>query len=633
MKLNKLKQTILKFSLTIIILSYFYFFIDLSPIKENFIYFNFKLFFLALLIFLPNSALYIFKWYLLISAFTKTTFEDTYKKLSAAIFFSDILQSSLFLDFSKFYYLKKIKNSFRLALLINDKLINIIVKIFYFSITYFLLAYILNFNFNFNFLLKLNQNYFSKLSFIIICVFILIIIYLIYNNKFLKKYYLRFLSGKVINRKKIFCIELIRIFLMSALYFISFYQFYDSRTALIFSIISPFIEILLRFQFVSSIGFRELIFFLIGSQFGYDTTIIIPGIFITTVTLFTSFNNFIISRFVNLKQRKTKNINFIIYRNNHNVKSAEDHFQQLKYIYNKNKKISKKNTKRIFIVENFVNPIEFIKVFFILIFFRGKKYLVNTEFATSSNNSYTFNDFGKENNMSGLKCFFNFLINDFFISRLLKLRINNNQKRINILSYYKLRYITANFLYSFFDIIILAHPKMKSLKISKLGYKTLIFPYVFPNLKIPQSKLKTKIKIIFSGYLTLFRYNFLRNLKINENLYDTSQIKKILRNKIINKFIYSSSNKKRLVFSLNIEREKKWKYSSPGTIFNNLKKNQIPIVFKKFNDEFYNFTLNQNILSYKNKKNVINSVKKLNKNINIYKTKIYKKRLNELINS
>ena len=235
--------------------------------------------------------------------------------------------------------------------------------------------------------------------------------------------------------------------------------------------------------------------------------------------------------------------------------------------------------------------------------------------------------------MNHLECIYHCAINDFFISRVLKLRIDNDQKRINYLSYYKLRFTTSSLLYRFFDVIILAHPKMKYLKKSKFGYKTLIFPYIFPNLKIPRSKLKKKIKIIFSGYLTPYRYNFLKNLKINESIYDNSQIKKILRNKTINKFIYSSSNKKDLVFSLNIEKEKNWKYSSPGSIYNNLKKNQVPIVIKKFNDEFSRICLKKNILSFKNKKNVIDSIKKLNTNINKYKTRIYKKRLHQLINS
>ena len=121
-------------------------------------------------------------------------------------------------------------------MLINDKLINIFVKIFYILLTYLLFKYF--FNFELNFFKNLSQNLFSGLSFIIIIVFILIIIFSILNNVFLTKYYLTFLSGKIISRKKIFLIELIRNILMSVIYFISFYQFYDLKTALIFNSIT-----------------------------------------------------------------------------------------------------------------------------------------------------------------------------------------------------------------------------------------------------------------------------------------------------------------------------------------------------------------------------------------------------------
>ena len=112
---------------------------------------------------------------------------------------------------------------------------------------------------------------------------------------------------------------------MSVIYFISFYQFYDLKTALIFSILSPIVELILRFQFLSSFGFRELIFFSIGYQFGYDSTIILPGVFVTTVTLITSFNNFIISRFINIKESKRKkDRKFLIYNSNYNLNNAEE---------------------------------------------------------------------------------------------------------------------------------------------------------------------------------------------------------------------------------------------------------------------------------------------------------------------
>ena len=87
MKQTKFKQTFFKFSITILVLLYFFYFIDLRPVKENLVYFDLKLFFFSLLIFLPNTVLFVLKWYLLIIPFSKNKFKNTYKKLSTAIFF------------------------------------------------------------------------------------------------------------------------------------------------------------------------------------------------------------------------------------------------------------------------------------------------------------------------------------------------------------------------------------------------------------------------------------------------------------------------------------------------------------------------------------------------------------------
>ena len=328
--------------------------------------------------------------------------------------------------------------------------------------------------------------------------------------------------------------------------------------------------------------------------------------------------------------------NFLIYNNNHNINSAEDHLELLKFIkkdlkFNKIKSKLKFNYKKVLFIENFLHPYEFIKILFFILFFRGKKYLVNTEFITLSNNNYTFNDFDRENKMSLIKCFLNFTISDILISRCFKITISDYQKRINYLSYYRLRFFTAKFFFNFFDVIILAHPKMKY--ISSTNQKILLFPYLFPKIKIPKNIKNKKFKLNFSGFLTPFRFNSLKNLKVNENIFDTSQIKNILKHKTINQFIYSSDNNKDLVFSLNIEKEKNWKFSSPGRFYNNLKKNQIPIVFKNFNDEFSGICLNNKILLSRDKQNVLNLIDKLNKNIEKYKSKFFIKRLTKLINS
>ena len=100
--------------------------------------------------------------------------------------------------------------------------------------------------------------------------------------------------------------------------------------------------------------------------------------------------------------------------------------------------------------------------------------------------------------------FLNFTISDILISRCFKITIRLS-KRINYLSYYRLNFHSKVF-FNFFDVIILAHPKMKY--ISSTNQK-IFFSYLFLKM-YPKNIKNRKLKLNFSGFLTPFRFNSLK---------------------------------------------------------------------------------------------------------------------------
>ena len=252
-------------------------------------------FLIAVVIFFPNTFLIIYKWYLIVRKFYRESFVTTYKKLSKAILLSELLQSTFFLDLAKLYFLKSLKKSQRILLLANEKIINLIFKFIYFIpllVIFFLIpeskTSILNM------LSQLNLS-----TFVVLLLFTSIILYsLIKRKKQLVKYYNTYLSNKSIDVQKLFVVETLRNFLLSAIYFISVFQIYDTKTALMFAFFAPIIELLLRFQFFSSLGFRELIFYSIGGFIGLDSTLVLTSIFISLVMTFTIINNYFVSVFI-----------------------------------------------------------------------------------------------------------------------------------------------------------------------------------------------------------------------------------------------------------------------------------------------------------------------------------------------
>jgi len=82
---------------------------------------------------------------------------------------------------------------------------------------------------------------------------------------------------------------------MSCLYFISFLQFTSFENALLFAALSPLIETLIRLQFITTFGFREIIIFNFGSYLSLDQKIILSSLFISFVAYLISALNLLLS--------------------------------------------------------------------------------------------------------------------------------------------------------------------------------------------------------------------------------------------------------------------------------------------------------------------------------------------------
>jgi len=372
---------------------------------------------------------------------------------------------------------------------------------------------------------------------------------------------------------------------MFLLYFFSFFSFFEFKTALIFAILSPVIEMTIRFQLLSSFGIREFIILALGNQFGLEQEIILPSLVITTITLLTSFNNFLISRFCKItKNRQSeKKYDTVVYFGNNNYKGTIDFFSQLKIIKKQNNKISflnhlPFNAKKIIITENFINPLEFTKILFFLYFFKGKSYLLITEFPTITKQFYSYNDFSKATSKGLISSLHGYIAFKFL--NLIRIKIRNTKTS---LIYFQLRFFTSKILSRFFDFAILAHPKIKY---SHLGFKKKkveLFTYYFKKINISYVKAK-KFIIGFSGVLTAHRFTILNKINLNNKYFENEKILGLTKYNKIGKFISSKKNKKVVCFSLHVGKEKNWPYSSPTRIVNSLSKNEVPLSLKKFND-------------------------------------------------
>ena len=296
--LKNLNNRYFKIFLISFILLYFYVTLDLNYLFKEFKSFNKNYFLLSILFFFPNTFLVIYKWFLLTKKFSNDNLFFLYKKFTYTFFLADLIHNPAVIEISKFISLKKISKLERTAIIINDKIIIVLTKFIYSFLFLFLIyrTQIIEF-----FFYILNE---KKIYLPLIIFSILLVIIVFKFKEYILRYYIKYLSSKIIERRKIFFIEIVRNILMSCLYFISFLQFTSFENALLFSALSPLIETLIRLQFITTFGFREIILFNFGSYLGLDQKIILSSLFISLVAYSSSALNLLLSLTIINKVKK-----------------------------------------------------------------------------------------------------------------------------------------------------------------------------------------------------------------------------------------------------------------------------------------------------------------------------------------
>jgi hypothetical protein len=287
--LKNLNNKYFKIFLISFILLYFYLTLDLNYLFKEFQSFNKNYFLFSILLFFPNTFLVIYKWYLLTKRFSNDNLIFLYKKFTYIFFLADLIHNPAVIEISKFISLKKISKLERTAIIFNDKIIIILTKIIY---SFFFLFLIYRTQFIEFFFYFFNE---KKIYFSLIIFFILLAIIAFKFKEYILRYYIRYLSSKIIERRKIFLLEIVKNILMSCLYFLSFLQFTSFENALLFAALSPLIETLIRLQFITTFGFREIIIFNFGSYLSLDQKIILSSLFISFVAYLISALNLLLS--------------------------------------------------------------------------------------------------------------------------------------------------------------------------------------------------------------------------------------------------------------------------------------------------------------------------------------------------
>ena len=288
-----LNNNFFKIILTLLILIYFYYNLDINLIKDSIKSIDLITLFTLLIILLVNPLLFVIRWFHVVKYFHKEKFIDFYTQISKGLVISELLQNSSFLDLYKFYKLKNINLKNRFLLIFNEKIIILFTRIVFILILFTLINYYI-------FRLFIIENFILILITIIFCYYIIINIKKFKDKLFINllyNYYIKFFSKKIINRKKIFFVEILRNLILSTSYFIISINFFDTKTALIIVIIGPIIELFLKIQFISVIGLRELVFYFLGLVTYIDENLLITSsIIMSFAFMFTNLINFIISR-------------------------------------------------------------------------------------------------------------------------------------------------------------------------------------------------------------------------------------------------------------------------------------------------------------------------------------------------
>jgi len=293
--LKKISNNIFfKLFITFLILIYFYNNLDFNIIKNSIKSIDLRTLFVSLLILSINPLLFILRWFYVVNYFQKEKFINFYIQISKGLVIAELLQNSIFLDLYKFYKLKKLNLKNKFLLIINEKII-----IFFTRASFILILFtLINF-----YIFKISIH----LNLILLLLSLIILIYIFLNIKSFKEkfilnifynYYIKFFTKKIISRKKIFAVELLRNIILSLTYFIISINFFDLKTALAIMVLGPLIELILKIQFFSVIGVRELLFYLLGqSTIINENLLITSSIIISFLFMITNIVNYLFSKF------------------------------------------------------------------------------------------------------------------------------------------------------------------------------------------------------------------------------------------------------------------------------------------------------------------------------------------------
>ena len=293
--LKKISNNIFfKLFITLLILTYFYNNLDFNIIKNSIKSIDLRTLFISLLILSINPLLFILRWFYVVNYFQKEKFINFYIQISKGLIIAELLQNSIFLDLYKFYKLKKLNLKNKLLLIINEKIIILFTRVSFILVLFTLINF---------YIFKISI--FLNLILLVLTLFILIYIFLNIKNfkeKFILNifynYYIKFFTKKIISRKKIFTVELLRNIILSLSYFIISVNFFDLKTALAIMVLGPLIELILKIQFFSVIGVRELLFYLLGqSTIINENLLITSSIIISFLFMITNMVNYLFSKF------------------------------------------------------------------------------------------------------------------------------------------------------------------------------------------------------------------------------------------------------------------------------------------------------------------------------------------------
>ena len=293
--LKKISNNIFfKLFITFLILIYFYNNLDFNIIKNSIKSIDLRTLFISLLILSINPLLFILRWFYVVNYFQKEKFINFYIQISKGLFIAELVQNSIFLDLYKFYKLKKLNLKKRFLLIINEKIIILLTRVYFILVLFTLINL---------YIFKIS----IYLNLILLALSLIFLIYIYLNIKNFKEkfilnifynYYIKFFTKKIIDRKKIFVIEVLRNIILSLSYFIININFFDLKTALAIMVLGPLIELILKIQFFSVIGVRELLFYLLGqSTLMNENLLITSSIIISFLFMTTNTVNYLFSKF------------------------------------------------------------------------------------------------------------------------------------------------------------------------------------------------------------------------------------------------------------------------------------------------------------------------------------------------